>query len=49
MKNNFFNIKNQIVVVTGGTKGIGNYISKTLSTEGCIVYSLAEVFQKLKN
>ena len=48
MKNNFFNIKNQIIVVTGGTKGIGNYISKTLSTEGCIVYSLGRSFSKTK-
>ena len=48
MKNNFFDIKNQIVVVTGGTKGIGNYISKTLSTEGCIVYSLGRSFSKTK-
>lgn len=49
MKNNFFNLKNQIVIVTGGTQGIGKYISKTLASEGCFVYSIARSFAKTKN
>ena len=35
------NIKNQIVVITGASSGIGNITAKYLSGKGCIVYGLS--------
>ena len=33
-----FNLKNKVIVVTGGAKGIGNAISNVLAEEGAIPF-----------
>ncbi len=37
---NYFKIKNKVVVVTGASRGIGNTIAKELSELGCKVYGI---------
>lgn len=36
-----FILKNQVVIVTGGSKGIGKEITNFLASEGCCVYSIS--------
>ena len=42
-------LKNKIVLVTGGTKGIGLEVCRQLLNEGCKVYTVARTLRSIKN
>ena len=44
--NDLFSIKNKIIIITGGNGGIGKTLSKKMSEQGGIVYSLDTNFSK---
>ena len=41
-----FSVKNKIIVVTGGSRGIGFYLATELSKQGAIVYALSRTLPK---
>jgi len=44
--NDLFSIKNKIIIITGGNGGIGNTLSKKMSEQDGIVYSLDKQFSR---
>tara|TARA_Y100001936_G_scaffold85603_2_gene83943 strand:+ start:5202 stop:5948 length:747 start_codon:yes stop_codon:yes gene_type:complete len=43
---NTFSIENKIIIITGGSRGIGFYLATELSKQGAIVYALSRTLPK---
>jgi NAD(P)-dependent dehydrogenase (short-subunit alcohol dehydrogenase family) len=46
--NDLFSINNKIIIITGGSGGIGSELSNKMSEQGAIIYSLDKKFSKMR-
>jgi len=48
MKDDLFSVKDKVVIITGGGRGIGDFLSKEFVKRGSIVYRIDKKFKKIK-
>ena len=46
--NELFSINNKVIIITGGSGGIGNELSNKMSEQGAIIYSIDKQLSKNK-